>query len=213
MLAPSSVVSWNPSWEEQALSRWGQPHCDFLTPAVRRALAEHVLSLTERVSDELDLADEATIDQLRLMARTQGALRDAAADIDIALHAPFLDNAVIAACLQVPARRRCDPTVPKPLLRTALAGLIPSGVLARRTKGDYTRQAHLGARRAAAKLRALLDSPASADLGVVDPAPVRQALERGLQGLPIAWGALNQVLAIELWLRDPNSMSWEPLRV
>jgi asparagine synthase (glutamine-hydrolysing) len=210
MLAPAQVLTRSPTWEEQALSRWGQPRCDFLTSSARRTLAAHVRGMAERSSNRLDSADEATIDLLRLTARIQRALRDAVADAPTELHAPYLDSSVIEACLSVPARRRCDPAVAKPLLRRALVGLVPPEVLARGTKGDYTRQYHLGARRAATRLRALLHEPACADLGVVEPGPVRETLERGLQGLPVSWGALNQVFATELWLRDPRSALWEP---
>jgi len=105
-------------------------------------------------------------------------------------------------CLSLPAWRRCDPVGPKPLLRKALTGLVPGLVLSRRTKGDYTTTAHLGVRRNLAALRALLTDPVSAEIGLVEPQRVRQALERAAQGLETSWAPLNQVLAVELWLRE-----------
>ena len=117
------------------------------------------------------------------------------------MHAPYLDTEVVRACLTLPAHRRADPAVAKPLLRAALTGLVPDTVLSRPTKGNYTRSAFLGVRRAAPALRRLLTESAAADHGLLDPVPVRAVLERAIHGLPTPWGALNQVFAVELWLR------------
>jgi len=194
------------SWEDLALTRWSSPSCDFLSRSARTALAEYVVVVADRADAEgRSWGDDMTLDQLRSMAGTLQAVRSAAKDIDISVHAPFLDTAVVEACLSVPAHRRYDPKTPKPLLRKALWGLVPSEVLNRRTKGDYTRMAYLGARRAAPRLRALLDSPASADYGVIDPVAVRRALESGLQGNVAPWGELNKIFALELWLRAQDS--------
>jgi asparagine synthase (glutamine-hydrolysing) len=152
--------------------------------------------------DTLGAGDVVTLGRLRTQTLTQRAARDAGAGFGIAVHAPFLDTEVVRACLTLPAHRRADPVVPKPLLRVALAGLVPEPVLSRPTKGDYTRDAYLGIRRAAPALRRLLSSPAAADHGLIDPVPVRAALAGAIQGLPTPWGALNQVFAVELWLRD-----------
>jgi asparagine synthase (glutamine-hydrolysing) len=205
-LIPSGRSTRYPSWEDHALTRWGSPPCDFLSRSARVVLAEHLLATADLTgSDNQGWGDEVTIDQLRSMAGTLQAVRAEATNTGVSVHAPFLDTAVVEACLSVPAHRRCDPVVPKPLLRKALTGLVPSEVLSRRTKGDYTQLAHLGARRAARRLRALLRAPASADYGVIDPRPVRQALESGLQGDIAPWGDLNKVFALELWLRARDS--------
>jgi asparagine synthase (glutamine-hydrolysing) len=50
----------------------------------------------------------------------------------------------------------------------------------------------------------LLDNPATADHGLIDPAPVRQTLARAIQGLPTPWGMLHQWVAVEVWLRNQS---------
>ena len=62
-------------------------------------------------------------------------------------HAPFLDNAVVRACLSVPTHEAAIPTVQKPSLGTALRGLVPEFILTRRTKGALDANAHAGLRR------------------------------------------------------------------
>lgn len=73
------------------------------------------------------------------------------------MHAPYLDSAVVRACLALPAWPRAASPADR-----------------------------LGGRR---------PRPAR-------PVPVRAVLERPIQGLPTPWRALNQALAVELWLRE-----------
>lgn len=187
------------SWEESAITVTGVPS-EWLTTRARDALVAQVLANDSASGD--DAGDRAAVAQLRSSARAQQAVRELAASRGISVQAPFLDPKVVHACLAVPTWRKTDPGAAKPLLRAALTGLVPDAVFARTTKGDYTRSAHLGVRRAIRELSGLLREPVSADLGLVEPAPVRAALDRAANGMPTPWGALNQVLAVERWLRD-----------
>ncbi|MEU3646792.1 albusnodin/ikarugamycin family macrolactam cyclase [Lentzea sp. NPDC034063] len=190
-----------PFWEERAITSWGSPSCDWLAPQAREALAGHLMDLADG-DDHMDACDRAMLVQLDYMGATQRTVRETGALYGIDVHAPFLDSEVVRVCLSLPAWRRCDPASPKPLLRKALQGLVPQVVLSRRTKGDYTGTAHMGIRRNLSALRELLAEPVSADLGLIEPRRVRTALERAAQGLETPWAPLNQVLAIELWLRE-----------
>jgi asparagine synthase (glutamine-hydrolysing) len=122
----------------------------------------------------------------------------------MAVHAPFLDTAAVRAALAVPAVTRADPWSYKPLLQSALTGLVPSEVFARRTKGDYSAEDYRGARRAITELRTLLRDSRLADLGVIEPGPVLAALDRMVTGIGVPLGPLNTLLATELWLRTMN---------
>ena len=99
---------------------------------------------------------------------------------------------------------RADPWSYKPLLQSALTGLVPSEVFARRTKGDYSAEDYRGARRAITELRTLLRDSRLADLGVIEPGPVLAALDRMVTGIGVPLGPLNTLLATELWLRTMN---------
>lgn len=119
----------------------------------------------------------------------------------VTAHAPFLDNQVVASCLAVPVCDRTTVAVAKPLLRHALDQHIPAGVLDRSTKGDYTACEYGGLRAGADELRALLRTPLLAEIGVIDPAGPRAALETGIAGRAIPLGAVADVIATEIWLQ------------
>jgi asparagine synthase (glutamine-hydrolysing) len=191
------------SWEQDMVWYWTSPQVHWLTAPARHELAAHVRQVAERLPDHpAGVGDGVGLGWLRLQAATMRTVRAIGAELGVDVHAPFLDTDVARTCLGLPAHRRADPTVPKPLLRAALTGLVPDAVLARRTKGDYTRDAHLGVRRAATVLRRLLADSVAADHGIIEPGPIRRALDDAINGLPTPWGALNQALALEVWSRD-----------
>lgn len=194
-------------WEDDWIGYWQAPHAHWLTASARTLLASSVRTLSDRTDHEHGYGDQVTRSWLRLQTMTQRSARLAGAEFGISVHAPFLDTEVVRACLSLPAYRRVDPRTPKPLLRMALTGLVPDIVLSRPTKGNYIRDAYQGVRIAAPKLRRLLDDSAAADLGLLNPSPVRKALDDAVRGLPTPWGALNEVLAVELWLRDIQGRS------
>jgi asparagine synthase (glutamine-hydrolysing) len=194
------------TWEKENIAYWTVPHADWLTRPARRTLAEHVHACASRLSrvDDSSVGDVVTSSRLRLQALTQRAVRTAGAQFGVAVHAPYLDTNVVQACLTLSASRRASVTTPKPLLRAALSGLVPDLVLTRPTKGDYTADAYQGIRRAAPVLRRLLENPATADHGLIEPAPIRQTITRAIDGLPTPWGALNQWIAVEVLLRNQS---------
>jgi asparagine synthase (glutamine-hydrolysing) len=190
------------NWERDNVAHWSTPHADWLTARARRTLAGHALAVADGLADDDAPGDVVTLGRLRLQTLTQRTIRAAGAELGVRVHAPYLDTAVVRACLSLTAARRASVTTPKPLLRAALTGLVPDEVLSRPTKGAYTADAYEGIRRAAPALTRLLDNPATADVGLVEPEPVRRVLAAAVRGLPTPWGALNQWIALEVWLRD-----------
>jgi asparagine synthase (glutamine-hydrolysing) len=191
-----------PSWEDNWLRHWARPRTDWLTARARRQLAAGVRELADQETGSDSVADLVTRSLLRGQTLTQRAVRDAGREFGISVHAPFLDADVVSACLSLPAHRRVDLAAPKPLLRRALAHLVPKAVLSHPAKGDYSKETHQGVRRAAPALRRLLADSAAADHGLIEPGPVRAVLDDAIQGLPTPWSSLNQVFAVELWLRE-----------
>ncbi|WP_206796486.1 lasso peptide isopeptide bond-forming cyclase [Amycolatopsis sp. MtRt-6] len=192
------------SWEADRIAYWRRPSAQWLTPAARRSLAAHIRDTADHLpgDDALEAGDVVTLELLRQQTLTLRTVRAVGAEFGIDVHAPFMDTEVVRACLALPARRRADPRTPKPLLRAALDGLVPAAVLARTTKGDYTRDVYAGVRRAAPVLRRMLTESVAADHGILEPGPVRVVLEDAIQGMPAPWGALHQVFAVEAWLRE-----------
>lgn len=189
-----------------AVSWW--PVCgeaiSWLTAGMRRDLAEIAIDpLTARaIPPQAGPADVMTLTEVRHSASTQRHLRELGRWFGVAVHAPFLDSAVVGAGLRIPASQRVDPWLCKPILGSALAGLVPAAVFDRRTKGDYTAEDYRGARGAAARLRGFLRDSRLAELGVIQLAKVNESLDHLLAGVTVPLGALNQLLAIELWLRN-----------
>lgn len=139
---------------------------------------------------------------MRVVARTARADAQITEQLHgISLHNPFTDAAVVDAALAVPGPLRSGPGDYKPLLRQAMAGLLPETVTARRTKGDFTPDQYRGLRTHLQALTRLVDGELAAR-GLIDPARYRALLTRAAAGAPgIGFHQLNPVLATEVWLR------------
>jgi asparagine synthase (glutamine-hydrolysing) len=187
-----------------AIAWWPQPGAEscWLTPWMRRELAELVRGAATGpdAAEGLGVADHAAVGELRTAGAVQRQLDEQGRELDVWPQAPFLDNDVIRACLQLQACRRANPLVLKPLLGTALAGLVPEPVLARQTKGNYSAEDYRGARLAAGELRNRVARLRFVDLGVVDRAPVLRSLGKAIDGLPAPFPAFNRLIGADLWL-------------
>ncbi|WP_030454493.1 asparagine synthase-related protein [Herbidospora cretacea] len=174
----------------------------WLTPRIRRDLADVAAdpATARRLPPGLTPARHATLAAVRSAADAQRFLRTLGDHLGVAVHAPYLDDAVVAAVLDGPEPVP-DPSRAKPQLADALAGLVPEPVLTRRTKGAYQAEEYAGARAARRRISGLLDDSRLADLGVVDPAAVRSTLTRLNAGAPVPLGALGRLVALEVWLR------------
>ncbi|MGH8909343.1 MAG: albusnodin/ikarugamycin family macrolactam cyclase [Egibacteraceae bacterium] len=205
-----------PGQFERCVAWWTPPGPETLwvTARARRQVAEGLMDQAVTTEPDADqgVGDQVALHDLRVYAAGHRLDREAAAALGVSLHAPYLDNQVVRACLRVPARLRGGPLAAKPLLGAALRGLVPESVLVRRTKGDYTGEEYKGLRRAIDVLRGLLADPLVADLGLVEPAPVRVALDHAVLGLPVPFAALRRVLGTELWLRDHAQRGFAPAR-
>lgn len=175
-----------------------------LTRGVRRRLAEIASdeSTLRAIPPGLGAADVVSLGELRQSADTQRFLRELGYEVNVRVHAPYLDDAVVRAGLIVRPAFRRDVHREKPLLMEALRGIVPDVVFDRSLKGDYSGEEYRGARQAAGMLGSLMDESALAETGVVDPGEVRTALSRLLAGLPSPLGALGRFFATEMWLRD-----------
>ncbi len=128
-----------------------------------------------------------------------------AAGRGVAVHAPFLDDAVVAACLAVTAAQRTSPRQAKPLLRAAMTGRVPDAALVRKTKGDYSMLAYRGLSRHHRTVAGLLTDSRLAGLGLVDEKAIRADLALGAAGQPIPLATLDRLLGAEIWLRTRST--------
>ncbi|WP_414166968.1 asparagine synthase-related protein [Streptoverticillium reticulum] len=115
--------------------------------------------------------------------------------------APYLDDNVIEAALSVRVHERNAPHRFKPVLATAMRGIMPDPLLERRTKGDFTADFHAGLRANKAALLRLFDDSRLARAGLIDADAVRASLI-GPQTGPDAQRLMEPTLACEAWLRS-----------
>lgn len=174
----------------------------WLTAPTRAALADLAADreTARRMPEGMTPARHARLVALRSAAAAQRFLRTLGDRLGVAVHAPYLDDAVVGAVLAGP-QPRPDPARAKPQLTGALAGLVPADVLTRRTKGAYQAEEYAGARAARPEIAALLRDSRLADLGVIDPAAVTATLTRLNAGAQVPLSALGRLVALEVWLR------------
>jgi asparagine synthase (glutamine-hydrolysing) len=131
-------------WED--LIAWAPaPPCpQWFTPHARELAATALRNAFRGPGDRATPGDVASLGMVQAYGRAHRIHRELAAGLGVALHAPYLDDAVVAACLAVPAARRTSPQQAKPLLRAAMTGRVPDAALARSTKGDYSMLAYRG---------------------------------------------------------------------
>ncbi|OKI02016.1 hypothetical protein A6A06_12985 [Streptomyces sp. CB02923] len=125
----------------------------------------------------------------------------AAAGLGLPHAAPFLDDSVIEAALSVQVADRGAPDRYKPVLATAMRGVVPDTLLSRTTKGEYTADFYFALRRNRAALADLFNESRLARAGLLDTAALAAGLARPHLP-PEVIRALDNTLACEVWLRS-----------
>lgn len=137
----------------------------------------------------------------RRLAAT-AALTAEGREYGIDLRYPLIDSRVVDLARRTPAAWTFTDGYSKALLRRAMRGLLPDEILDRPEK-IYPTEVFLRALRGAdrSKIEPLLSNMIAADLGFVEPKPLRQAVEDCAQG---RWrGAMFwHSLTLEAWLRE-----------
>jgi asparagine synthase (glutamine-hydrolysing) len=121
----------------------------------------------------------------------------------VPMAAPYLDDAVVTACLAVRLADVTDPGRYKPLLRAAMRDVLPAPLLERSGKADTSIAAERGALAYRDRLLDLAEDSRLAERGLVDPARLRAALRSPGER---TWYELDQTLACETWLRTLDTV-------
>jgi asparagine synthase (glutamine-hydrolysing) len=114
--------------------------------------------------------------------------------------APFLDDRVLEAALSTQVDQRLASGRFKPLLTSAVRGVVPADILDRRDKGEFSAEAFRGIERNRARLLELCEDSHLAQLGLIDPAAFRSAV---LTPGPMSHHLqpIETTVACESWLR------------
>jgi asparagine synthase (glutamine-hydrolysing) len=118
---------------------------------------------------------------------------------------PYLDRDLVEFLHRVPRQQLMQPGRRRVLMRRALKGIVPDGILERRRKAFVIRAPLEALQRSESTLEGLLTNSLLAELGFVHVARLRTALEQTLRGDPKWLGALIRTFGMELWLRACGS--------
>jgi asparagine synthase (glutamine-hydrolysing) len=96
---------------------------------------------------------------------------------------PFLDPRLIAFSLSLPHRLRFKPGVAKPLLQSAMKGILPEPIRTRQWKRNFNSRYRLGLSLRLEALEDMVQRSAIADLGIIDRSVLRTVLRQVAAGL------------------------------
>ncbi|MFJ8159302.1 asparagine synthase-related protein [Streptomyces sp. NPDC096136] len=187
----SGVFAWGNPVD---LPRWSTPEArQMLTRTLRHtaASARPLAAARGRHGDLLEIQNTG---------RMIRQLHQVVATPDFTPASPFLDDQVVHACLAVRPEQRITPWEFKPLIKAALADVVPPELLTRRTKGNGSLIAAEGFERHRRHVAELWDSSVLAELGLIDPEPLRELFRRPYSHRHHE-GAMLVVIGCELWTR------------
>ena len=135
-----------------------------------------------------------------------------AASLGVVVTHPFLDPRVASFALGALHWLRPEPTRFKPLLAEAMTNVLPDAIRLRSDKRPFNEVFYLGLRRNLPALLAVLDTPALAELGMVDTRVVIDALEDAALGITSPWSSssVTHVPALAVWLAHHEQWHRQP---
>lgn len=130
-------------------------------------------------------------------------------DDGIEMRYPFLYRPLVEAGLRLPPTLRIRPDSTKWVLREAMRGTLPEDVRTRSSKGTIDARILWSLRQERRRIDALLRDPMLAQLGCIDPQPLRDAVEAARNGVVTNLVYLMSALGLETWL-SVRSGRWAP---
>jgi asparagine synthase (glutamine-hydrolysing) len=115
---------------------------------------------------------------------------------------PYLDQNLIEFILSIPASQLLRPGERRSLMRRSLVSVVPSDILARRTKQLFTRGPSVTLDTNWTALESTVESPCSATLGYINRERFLEALKSARNGASVPIVTLLKTISLEFWLRD-----------
>lgn len=159
---------------------WEQPlrMPDWTTEAATDAVRRQLVTCSAELYSPLR-AQHQSLSSVRSIAASVDGVRILTGRVGAPVHAPYLDDHVVAACLAVRLDQRAVPGAYKPLTRVAMRPVIPAECLERTTKGEFSADIYRGLRRHRDQLLTLLDGSLLVQRGLADAAALRRACVQG----------------------------------
>jgi asparagine synthase (glutamine-hydrolysing) len=151
-------------------------------------------------------AQHEVVQYIRTCGRAVRQVTDLASAAGTRFAAPYLDDRVLEAALAVRLHERMSPWRYKPLLATAMRGVVPDEILGRTTKGDFTADVYAGLKQSREHLLELFTDSVLATHGLINVDVFRKAV----LDLHPTFGTLiplEQTIACEVWVRAANKVS------
>ncbi|AOS62356.1 asparagine synthase-related protein [Actinoalloteichus hymeniacidonis] len=183
---------------------WGQ----FRTPpwvtrtgvdSVRELLADAAAKTPEPLSPIR--AQHATIQDIRKCGESIRRVGRLTARHGVDWQAPFVDDQVVEAALSIRFADSASPHRYKPVLVESMRGTVPTEVLGRGTKSEYSADVYAGLRSCRGELAELCDDMLLAQRGLVDADRFRTTL-LGQHTSSAGLSLVVATLACEVWLRS-----------
>jgi asparagine synthase (glutamine-hydrolysing) len=122
----------------------------------------------------------------------------------IEMRFPYLYRPFVEFCLRLPRELRIESATKKLIMRESMKGVLPESVRTRRDKGVISGRTRWTLSREGAFIGRILKASILAELGCIDVARVRHAIEQGRNGDDAAMFAVARTLALEFWLQVTN---------
>jgi asparagine synthase (glutamine-hydrolysing) len=114
---------------------------------------------------------------------------------------PFLDHVLVEFAARLPRRLKLSGLTTKRILREALGGLLPPGILTRRKMGFPVPFAAWVRGRWHSTAREVLLDRRARERGVINPAAVSRLLDEHARGRTAGADAIWALMNLELWYR------------
>ena len=115
---------------------------------------------------------------------------------------PFLDRSLLEFMYAIPREQVVRPGQRRSLMRRALVGIVPAGVLERKRKAFVVRAPLAAISGEWANVAKATHNMVSAALGAIDQRVFAESLERARRGQNVPLAAMMRTLYLEFWLRN-----------
>lgn len=190
-----------------AAPRWAQVY-DWISPTFARGLGLNDRTAWNRALNEAPFghkfAGQIAADVDHLVA----CIDRGEFEKGIEMRCPYLYRPLVEFCLRLPRELRIESATKKWVMREAMTGVLPEAIRTRRDKGAISGRTRWTLSREGKAITDMLKSSILAELGCIDVAKVRQAIERARTGDDDVLFAVTRTLALEFWLQV-TTRRWE----